>query len=246
MQEEREIEERVEQTGSSAMNGRQRLISLDALRGLVMLVMLVDHVRETVFLHQQVSDPVSADGVSVGLFLTRLLSGFCAPAFVLLAGTGAYLYGQKHSSAEVSRFLLTRGLFLVCLELFVIGPAWTGVFLPEKFYLQVIWCIGLSMIALAGIIHLPRACQWSLAIFLTVGHHFLDAIHASPADGWHSLWAILYQRDWITLFGIPARTSYPILPWIGVILMGYLVGSWFRTQINFEQRSRRLLRKRSF
>jgi len=225
----------------SPLSSSHRLVSIDALRGAVMLLMLVDHVRETVFLHQQVGDPVAADTTSPALFFTRLLSSFCAPAFILLAGMSAWLYGQNRSPAKVSQFLLTRGLFLVFLELFVIGTAWTGVFPPERFYLQVIWCIGLCMIALAGLIHLPRSLQGILAFFLIAGHHLFDGIHAAPDDWWHPVWAVLHQRDWIELFGRPARTSYPILPWIGVIIFGYLMGPLFRSAYEASDRSRKLV-----
>ncbi len=233
--------ESVVEAGSSPSPARQRLISIDALRGLVMVLMLVDHVRETVFLHQQVGDPVAADTTSPALFFTRLLSGFCAPAFIFLAGTGAWLYGQKHSPSEVSGFLLKRGIFLILLELFVIGTAWTGVFPPERFYLQVIWCIGLCMVILAGLIHLPRLVLGGLAFFLMAGHHPFDGIHATSDNWWHPIWAVIYQRDWIELIGIPARTSYPILPWVGVIAFGYLIGPLFHSTFKVEQRSRHLI-----
>ena len=138
---------------------RTRLLAIDALRGLVMVFMLLDHVRETFFLHLQVSDPVDAATTEPGLFFTRLLSTFCAPAFVALTGLSAWLYGQSHSKQEVSSFLLKRGLFLMVLELTVVGFAWPTQpleFPPAKFWLQVIWCIGISMVALSALIHLPR------------------------------------------------------------------------------------------
>ena len=227
-------------SGSPLTLSHRRLVSIDALRGAIMLIMLLDHVRETVFLHQQVGDPVAADTTSPALFFTRFLSSFCAPAFVLLAGTGAWLYGQKHKRPEVSYFLLTRGFFLIFLELVVIGFAWTGVFPPERFYLQVIWCIGLSMIALAGLIHVPKWAQYGVALFFVAGHHLLKGVHTTAEDWWHPIWAVLYQRDWIELFGIPARTSYPVLPWIGVIMFGYLIGPLFRAGYKFELRLRNL------
>ena len=146
---------------------RTRLLAIDALRGLVMLFMLVDHVRETFFLHLQVSDPVDANTTDPGLFFTRLLSTFCAPTFVALTGLSAWLYGQSRSKGEVSEFLLKRGLFLIFLELTVICLAWptqTFEFPPARFWLQVIWAIGISMVALSALIHLPRAAQFGLGL----------------------------------------------------------------------------------
>ena len=192
-----------------------------------MLIMLLDHVRETVFLHMQVGDPVDPVTTSPALFWMRFLSSFCAPTFVFLAGVSAYLYQQKHTRTETAKFLLKRGLILILLELIVIGTAWTGVFPPQKFFLQIIWCIGICMVALGGLIYLPRKGQLVVAFLLIAGHNLLDPIVLEKDHWFHTPWAILHQRDMISIFGIPARTSYPVLPWIGVILAGYLIGAWF-------------------
>jgi len=103
-----------------------RLLAIDALRGLVMVFMLIDHVRETWFLHMQVGDPVDAVTVDPALFFTRLLSSFCAPVFVALTGLSAWLYGQSHSKQETSVFLLKRGLLLVFLEVTFVNFAWSA------------------------------------------------------------------------------------------------------------------------
>ena len=217
-----------------------RIVSIDAVRGLVMLIMLIDHVRETVFLHMQVGDPVDVSTTSPMLFILRLMSSFCAPAFVLLAGLGAFLYQDRHSKVDIAKFLFTRGLFLIVLEMLVIGFAWTGVFPPEKFYLQIIWCIGICMVCLAGLIYLPRMIQIFLSLLLVAGHNLLDSIILSSDNPLHFVWAVFHQRDWIEVFGVQSRTSYPVLPWIGVILAGYLIGPWF-TKLDSIQRCRKLL-----
>lgn len=205
-----------------------RLISIDALRGLVMLFMLVDHARETFFLHAQVSDPVDAATVDPALFFTRLLSSICAPAFILLTGISAYLYGQSHTKHKTSIFLLKRGLFLMALEITVIGFAWTGQFPPEKFYLQVIWAIGVSMVALAGLIHLPRLALAVISIAIIVGHNLLDGVSFEPGSTLYIPWAMLHQNTIFNIgFGMSAKTTYPVLAWIGVIGFGYVIGSWF-------------------
>jgi len=219
----------------------QRILSIDAMRGLVMLIMLLDHVRETIYLHMQVGDPVDVTVTSPSLFFMRFLSSFCAPTFVLLAGLSAYLYKCKHTRKETAYFLFSRGIFLVVLEVLVIGFAWTGVFPPEKIYLQIIWCIGICMICLAGLIFLPRILQIVISIALIAGHNLLDNLVLSKEHWFHVPWAILHQRDWIDFFGIPARTSYPVLPWVGVIVGGYVIGNWFSKDIVMKARFAKLM-----
>lgn len=206
----------------------KRVASIDALRGLVMLLMLVDHVRETVFLHMQVADPVDPNAVTPGLFFTRSLSHICAPVFIALTGLGAYLHRRTHTRQETTRFLLTRGAFLIALELTVVGFAWTAEFPPSRLFLQVIWCIGLCMIALAGMLFVGRRVQIAVGAALVAGHNLLDGIVLPETSPFFVPWAILHQRDLIELGGgITARTSYPVLAWIGVIVLGYALGPWF-------------------
>ncbi|SEC11097.1 Uncharacterized membrane protein [Pseudomonas saponiphila] len=220
-----------------------RLPSIDALRGLVMLLMLLDHVRETFFLHRQVSDPMDIASTEPGLFFSRTLAHLCAPVFVLLTGLSASLFADKHGHrAEASAFLFKRGLFLVLLELTLVNFAWTGQFPPSVIYLQVIWVIGLSMLALAALLWLPRAVLLGLSLLLIGGHNLLDSVHFAAGEALHVPWAILHDRGWIE-FGdaLRLRTSYPLLPWIGVIGLGYGLGPWFSAGTDVGQRQRRLL-----
>ena len=221
-----------------------RLASIDQLRGTVMLLMLLDHVRETFFLQHQVSDPMDVTTVSPALFACRLLAHLCAPVFVLLTGLSAWLYGQRQADPRraIAGFLFKRGLFLVVLELTLVNFAWTFQFPPDTIYLQVIWVIGLSMIALAGLVWLPRAVLLPLAVALIAGHNLLDGVHVQGDGVLATLWKVLHQRDWITLGeGLRLRTSYPLLPWIGVITLGYLLGPWFAATRPAAQRQRWLL-----
>jgi uncharacterized membrane protein len=222
---------------------RTRLIAIDALRGLVMLFMLVDHVRETFFLYMQVTDPVDANTTDPGLFYTRLLSTFCAPTFVALTGLSAWLYGQSHSKGQVSEFLLKRGLFLIVLEFTVVGYAWptqAPAFPPTAIWLQVIWAIGISMIALAALLHLPRVAQFAVGLAIVCLHNLLDPIRLTADQPGYLAWAILHQRSLIEFGGIAVKTTYPILPWIGVILLGYACGPWFAKGSDPQRRIRRL------
>lgn len=217
----------IHSTPLSEGRSAHRVTAIDALRGAIMVLMLVDHVREYFYLHHQVSDPMLVGTTPPELFFTRLTSHFCAPLFVFLSGLSACLYGDMpgRDRQSVSSYLASRGLLLVVLELTVINFAWSFDLSPHILYLQVIWVIGLSMLALAGLLWLPRKAQWVLAIVLIAGHNLLDPIQFSQGESGFTLWAVLHDRSLIDLGGgVHARTSYPLLPWIGVILLGYLMG----------------------
>tara|TARA_R110000796_G_scaffold88164_1_gene189703 strand:- start:17836 stop:19035 length:1200 start_codon:yes stop_codon:yes gene_type:complete len=221
---------------------RTRMLAIDALRGLVMLFMLIDHVRETFFLHAQVGDPMDPLNTPPELFFTRISSMVCAPVFIFLTGLSAWLYGQSHSRKEVSTYLLKRGVFLVFLELTLVNFAWNATLIPPTLWLQVIWAIGLSMIALAALIHLPRAGLVLLGFVIVCGHNLLDGIVLTADSAYFEIWSILHQRAFLDITEYTrARTTYPILPWIGVIALGYCAGPWFAREADPAQRARRLL-----
>ena len=231
----------IEENSNDTQKLKTRLISIDALRGLVMVIMLIDHVRETFYLHLQVSDPVDVYTTSPSLFFTRFASSICAPVFIWLTGLSAALYSQKHSRAETAAFLLKRGLFLVFLEVTLIVFLWTLKYPPNMFYLQVIWCIGLCIIALAGLIYLPSRALIIIGIANVAGHNLLDGFKIEADSPFYVIWAILYQREVLEIGGFVARTSYPILPWIGVIVLGYVIGPWFAQSFSAALRRRQLM-----
>ncbi|MFD6319362.1 DUF1624 domain-containing protein [Methylorubrum thiocyanatum] len=227
---------------TTAAAPRSRIGAIDALRGLVMLLMLVDHVREFFYLHAQVSDPVNLAATPPDLFLTRAASHLCAPVFLLLTGLSASLYGQKHGSrAATAAFLVKRGLFLIVLEVTLVNLAWTRSLLPPILYLQVIWAIGLSMLALAALLWLPRPALIGAGLAIMLGHNALDGIVLTPDQPGYALWAVLHQRGMIPLPWGAARTSYPVLPWIGVIAAGYALGPLYAPGVDPVRRRRRLL-----
>ncbi|WP_264312688.1 DUF1624 domain-containing protein [Pseudomonas putida] len=221
----------------------QRLQSIDALRGLVILFMLLDHVRETFFLHRQVSDPMAIDATDPSLFFSRTLAHLCAPVFVLLTGLSAWLFGEKYQGrSDVSAFLFKRGLFLVVLEFTLVNFAWTFQLPPSVIYLQVIWAIGVSMIALSLLVWLPRTVLIALGAVIVAGHNLLDSLHFGAESALHVPWAILHDRGWLTFSdNLRLRTSYPVLPWIGVIALGYGLGPWFARGSDAGQRQHKLL-----
>jgi uncharacterized membrane protein len=220
-----------------------RLLSIDALRGLVILFMLLDHVRETFLLHRQVSDPMDIASTEPALFFSRTLAHLCAPVFVLLTGLSAWLFGEKYAGkTDVSAFLFKRGLFLVALEFTLVNFAWTFQLPPSVIYLQVIWAIGLSMIALSILVWLPRGLLLTLSLAIIAGHNLLDGLHFPVGSALHVPWAILHDRGWIDVSDtLRLRTSYPLLPWIGVIGLGYALGPWFARGVEASVRQRRLL-----
>lgn len=207
---------------------KPRLESLDLLRGLVMVLMALDHVREHLHLGASVHEPTDLAYTTPALFLTRWITHFCAPAFMFLAGTGAFLWGTRgRTREEISRYLLTRGLWLVLLELTVINWEWQmGV---NFSYLGglVIWALGWSMVALALLVRLPVPAIGAFGWWMIVGHNLLDGVKPERFGPLAWLWNILHVRG--ELAWAPGQTFlvlYPLVPWIGVMAAGYAFGSW--------------------
>lgn len=230
--------------GVQSAVAQRRIASIDALRGLVMVFMLADHVRETFLLHVQVSDPMDVGATPAPLFVSRLIAHLCAPVFVFLTGLSAYLYASRQaaSPAAAASFLAKRGLFLVLLELTVINFAWTAAFPPNVVYLQVIWAIGLSMLVLAALVRLPRPVLIALGLLIVAGHNLLDPLQFGAGHPLHVPWAVLHDRGWVEWGDtLRLRTSYPLLPWIGIICLGYACGPWFAGGFPARMRQYRLL-----
>lgn len=226
-------------TLTSSPLSRGRINSIDMLRGLVMLIMLLDHVRERVLLHLQVSDPMDISSTEPGLFFSRLLAHWCAPVFVFLSGVSAYLYQQK--GRPLTPFLVKRALVLIVLEMTLVNFAWLSSY--NTLYLQVIWVFGLCMLLLALLHHLPRPVLLVIGLLLVGGHNMLTSIQFSPGESGYWLWTILHDRGFLLVPGeaaIAVKISYPLLPWVGVIMLGYLAGGWF--QLAAQRRQQWLLR----
>ena len=204
---------------------KKRIASIDIMRGLVIVLMLVDHVREKFFYHMRVPDPLDLDNTSVDLFFTRISAHLCAPAFVFLTGLSAWLYAHptKGGYRSPSSFLFKRGLFLILIEVTLINFSWMGNY--DTLWLQVIWAIGLSMIALSLLVKLPVAAIAALGFLIVFGHNLLTPISFSPGEFGYTLWTILHDRGYLVEGGLfDVWVSYPVLPWIGVILLGFTAG----------------------
>jgi len=216
---------------------RTRLNGIDLVRGLVMVIMCLDHARDFLAAGGEMNP---RDVHNAGLFLTRWVTHFCAPVFVLLAGVSAYLYGSRgRTKGELSRFLLTRGVWLIVLELTVVRVGWTFHPMPDFLVLQVIWAIGASMIVLAGLVHLPRWAVATFALTLIVGHNLLDSVTASHFGAFGWAWNLLHQPDVLDLGGgVKMLALYPLIPWVGVMAAGYALGPMFSMEA--EQRGAKL------
>jgi uncharacterized membrane protein len=209
-------------------HGRPRFDVIDVLRGLVIVIMVVDHAREYSG-GIGVTDPMKLDEVSPLLFWMRWLTHFCAPVFTLLAGVSAGMQGAGvDAKSPWSWHHITRGLVLVLLEFTVIHIAWTFSVVWPMHYAQVIWGIGVSLIMLGLLQRLPVAARVALGALFVAGHNALDTVHFTSPPWLHWLWAVLHDRQVMSLWGeYKVRTSYPALPMIGLVLLGDGVGRWY-------------------
>ncbi len=222
---------------------RPRLDSIDFVRGLAMVIMALDHVRDFFNLDARFFDPTDLTRTTPVLFFTRWITHFCAPTFVFLAGTGAYLWASRgRTQAQLSRFLVSRGIWLIVVELTLVTVGWSFNFTWSFIGLQVIWVIGWSMIVLAALSRLPIRVVAAIGIILIAGHNLLDGIHprallgggAGPgvlpfgdgalgvapspdATAWDWVWSFLH------VFNPPI--AYPLVPWVGVMAAGYAFGT---------------------
>ncbi|MCU1325883.1 MAG: hypothetical protein JWN34_1253, partial [Bryobacterales bacterium] len=205
-----------------------RIEAIDVLRGLVIIIMALDHVRD--YFHESgwAYDPLDPRFTTPLLYLTRWITNFCAPTFVLLAGVSAWLQAAKGKDTKVlSGFLLKRGLWIVALELTVISFAWSFS-IPLLPFLQVMWAIGWSMVVLAGLVWLPRVVVLSLGIAVITLHNLLDPIRSQSFGVFAPVWIMLHDPGPLLRNGRPAAlVLYPLLPWAGLMAFGYGLGAAF-------------------
>lgn len=216
--------------GGMTRTGAARLDGIDMLRGLVICLMVLDHVRDF-FMRVPLGpggpdDPLNLDTTNPALFATRWITNLCAPTFVLLAGVGACLQAANGKPPKaLSRFLLTRGLWLIFLELTVVGFGWQ--FTPVLVFLQVIWAIGWSMVLLSLLTWMPARALLAFGVAIVAGHNLLDPIQPTAFGDAAPLWNAIHVTDVAPVAGIPVLFAYPILPWFGIMLLGYGMGSVF-------------------
>ena len=199
-----------------------RLDTVDLLRGLVIALMVLDHTRDYFHVCAYTLDPTDPARTHVWLFLTRWITHLCAPTFVFLAGVSIYLQQVNGKDpAQLTRFLLSRGMWLIVLELTVVG---FGLNFAPFLFLQVIWAIGVSMILLAGLIWLPRAAAAIIGAVIVAGHQLLAPIDPADVGALAPLWTLAFEFG--PLFGL-GFIAYPAIPWFGVMCLGYAIGPVF-------------------
>ena len=199
----------------------RRLESIDMLRGLLMVLMALDHSRD--FFSTLQVDPTDPLTSWPALFATRWVTHLCAPGFVALAGASVYLQRQRDkTTAQLRRLLLTRGLWLVLMELTVVDFGWSFAFAP---FLQVIWAVGWAMVGLGLVIGLPDKAIGGLGAAILLLHNLLDPVRAAAFGNYRDLWLIVHQPGMLMISGHPIGfEAYPLLPWFGVICVGYAFG----------------------
>lgn len=227
-----------------AESSSYRVHSIDILRGLVMIIMALDHTRDYFHETAMTADPLDPATTSIPLFFTRWITHFCAPTFVFLSGISAYLSGLKKTPAANSGFLIKRGIWLIIVELLVMTLAITFNPFYNAIILQVIWVIGWSMIALGILSRISPKLVLALGVLLVLGHNVLDYTHLPDSGISAALWRVFF-----TAFGtvIPLDKShilfvlYAILPWTGLMFIGYSIGFLFQRDFPAQQRKRLLL-----
>lgn len=223
---------------------KKRIDSIDQLRGIIMIIMALDHVRDFFHIGAMTSDPTDPATATPILFFTRWITHFCAPLFVFLAGTSAFLTGQKRTKKELSVFLVKRGIWLIILEITLFTLFFTFDPLFHSILLQVIWVSGVSMILLAALIYLPMPVLFTIGLVIVCGHNFLDRFNESPMDPDRSVWwGFLHQQYFAQyaegrFFGI----FYPWLPWPGIMILGYCLGSLYVKGYDAAKRQKLLVR----
>jgi uncharacterized membrane protein len=218
---------RADAPSAAAVAARQRIESVDVVRGIIMILMALDHVRD--FFGSLAVNPTDLGTSTPGLFLTRWITYICAPVFFLLAGTGAYLALRRRSRNDLSRFLLTRGLWLILVEIVVVRFAMQFNFDYRVTMLTVIWALAWAMIVLSALVFLPTRAVVAFGVVLIAAHNLLDPIQATAFGSFAPLWSVLHAPGFI----LPGPehvvfVAYPLIPWIGVTAVGYGVGAIYR------------------
>ncbi|OGU72954.1 MAG: hypothetical protein A2V93_05445 [Ignavibacteria bacterium RBG_16_34_14] len=201
-----------------------------------MVLMALDHVRDY-FTNVQFN-PLDLSQTTVQLFLTRWVTHFCAPVFVFLAGTGAFLsMGRGKSKHDVAKFLLSRGLWLVFLEFTLVRIGWTFSLVDTILVAQVIWVIGMSMVFLSFLIYLPFKALATFSIVIILTHNLFDGVTPEQFGSFSWLWIVLHNFDQINLgSGYTLFMGYPLIPWIGVMAAGYCFGTLYNLETEKRKR----------
>lgn len=229
---------------NTVVETRKRIQSIDILRGLVMVIMALDHTRD--FFHQtaMTADPLDLSTSSVALYFTRWITHFCAPVFVFLSGTSAYLLGQKLTKKQLSLFLIKRGAWLVVAEIFVMSLALTFNPYYSIVFLQVFWAIGFSMIFLGLLVRLPFRIVILIGLLIFFGHNVFDKL-TIPSTGLAGVLLNVFVTGSASFYPISdshtVAVLYKILPWTSVMILGYGIGYFYANGVLALKRRKTLL-----
>lgn len=225
----------------------RRIESIDIVRGLAMVIMALDHVRDYFHITANTDDPLNLATTSPALYFTRWITHYCAPVFVFLSGTSVYLQSLRKTSKELGVFLLKRGLWLILMEWTIVAFAWTFNTNFNIIPFQVIWAIGISMFIL-GLLLLARlsySLLLVLGLVIVFGHNLLDIPESRPGFQAGFWWDLLHHgvfRIYPITGNHVAMLVYPFVPWTGLMILGYCAGKLFTPHFTPEQRRKILLR----
>jgi uncharacterized membrane protein len=222
-----------------------RVQSVDVLRGLVMIIMALDHTRDYVHATAMVYQPEDLAHTTAAIFFTRWITHFCAPVFMFCAGLGAFLWlerrrGAAGGTSALSRFLWTRGLWLIFLEFTLVRLGFYFNLDYSLVILLVFWALGMSMIALSLLVHLPFRVLLAVSLGMILLHNLADSVRAASFGSAAWLWNLLHQPGLIQTGGPALIVAYPLVPWIGVMAAGFCAGRFYR--LPAERRSSILVR----
>jgi uncharacterized membrane protein len=226
---------------TDAVTEKVRIVSIDIVRGAVMIIMALDHVRDFFHLGALTSDPTNLQTTTPALFFTRWITHYCAPTFVMLAGTSIYISTKRKTKSDLSIFLLSRGLWLILLEVVVVRFGLFFNFYYDVTVFQVIWAIGASMVFMSLLIHLSYRTLLVIGLGIIFLHNLTDLVALKPGDNFFVLWGFLRQSGFFnitptTVFWVP----YPVLPWLGIMIFGFCLGKLY-TDFTREERKKKLL-----
>jgi uncharacterized membrane protein len=209
------------------MPTQTRINSIDLLRGIVMIIMALDHTRDFFHITAWTDDPLNLQTTSPALYITRWITHLCAPTFVFLSGTSAYFVSLRRSKKQLSLFLLTRGLWLIFVELAIITLALTFDLSYQVSILQVIWAIGASMVVLSAVIWLPFRLILAIGLIIVAGHNLLDVYEQQQNGNLSTFYKVLHVQSMVSVGGHQVLIFYPFLAWSGVMMLGYCFGKYY-------------------
>jgi uncharacterized membrane protein len=228
-------------------NNKKRIESIDIIRGIAMVIMALDHVRDYFHIGANIDDPLNLATTTPALYFTRWITHFCAPIFVFLSGTSIYLQSLCKTKKELGIFLIKRGLWLIIAEWVIVAFAWTFNPLYNVIPFQVIWAIGISMVMLGlmVLIRLPYKVIFILGVIIVAGHNLLDISEAAPGFKSNFWWDFFHHGVFTPYQIAPNRFAlmvYPFPAWTGVMMLGYCAGALFTPAYTQEQRRKMLTR----